>query len=104
MSLVEIKPWRIRAHIAVVLGGLFEEVIPRFQVLPSRKSLVVKAPENQYQSTNIRIYEGARRLVRDNHKLAEFELPNLIPGSNITITITEDTDFTLIVNVEDISE
>ncbi|KAF8598637.1 actin-like ATPase domain-containing protein [Ceratobasidium sp. AG-I] len=98
---LEWHPW-VNLPLAIGIetsGGLFEVVMPRITVLPNHGSHIFVVPDTQ--PTKIRLFEGERRLVRDNCFLDEFELPYLSPGSNITIVVETQQDNGLTMTVQD---
>lgn len=61
------------------MGGLMDILIPRNSKIPSRASRQYTTQKDGQAGMRISIYQGERDLVRDNRKLAEFNLTG-IPG------------------------
>merc|ERR1712228_580430 len=55
------------------------KIISRNTVLPSRKTQNYNLNDPNQKTTSIRIFEGERPMVQDNHKLGEFQLSGF-PG------------------------
>lgn len=60
-------------------GGLMDVLIPRNAKIPSRASRQYTTQVDGQSGMRISVYQGERDLVKDNRKLAEFNLSN-IPG------------------------
>jgi len=60
-------------------GGLMDVLIPRNAKIPSRASRQYTTQVDGQPGMRISVYQGERDLVKDNRKLAEFNLSN-IPG------------------------
>jgi molecular chaperone HscA len=61
------------------MGGLMDVLIPRNSKIPSKAGRQYTTQKDGQGSVRISVYQGERDLVRDNRKLAEFNLSN-IPG------------------------
>jgi len=55
-------------------------IIPRNSIIPIRKTKKFYADEDNQTSLNIKIYEGERKLTKDNYLIGSFELTGLVPG------------------------
>lgn len=60
-------------------GGLMDVLVPRNSKIPSRASRQYTTQVNGQSGMKISVYQGERDLVKDNRKLAEFNLTG-IPG------------------------
>ncbi|MBA3675467.1 MAG: Hsp70 family protein, partial [Chitinophagaceae bacterium] len=60
-------------------GGLMDILIPRNSKIPTKASRQYTTQVNGQSGIKISVYQGERDLVKDNRKLAEFNLTN-IPG------------------------
>lgn len=61
------------------MGGLMDVLIPRNAKIPSKAGRQYTTQKDGQSSMRIAVYQGERDLVKDNRKLAEFNLTN-IPG------------------------
>ncbi|MBC7872362.1 MAG: Hsp70 family protein, partial [Ferruginibacter sp.] len=61
------------------MGGLMDVLIPRNSKIPSKTARQYTTQKDGQGSMRISVYQGERDLVKDNRKLAEFNLTN-IPG------------------------
>jgi molecular chaperone HscA len=61
------------------MGGLMDVLIPRNSKIPTKAGRQYTTQKDGQGSMRIAVYQGERDLVRDNRKLAEFNLTN-IPG------------------------
>jgi molecular chaperone DnaK len=71
----------------MIIGGLFQEIILRNQVLPTRKSRDFRVSKYQSQPIKLRVFEGMRKLAQDNRLLGEFGLPRVERGSKIAVQL-----------------
>ncbi len=74
--LLDITPLSLGIETA---GGLMDVMIPRNAKIPSKASRQYTTQIDGQGSMRISVYQGERDLVKDNRKLAEFNLKN-IPG------------------------
>jgi molecular chaperone HscA len=61
------------------MGGLMDVLVPRNSRIPSKSSRQYTTQKDGQGSMRISVFQGERDLVKDNRKLAEFNLTN-IPG------------------------
>ena len=61
------------------MGGLMDVLIPRNSKIPSKASRQYTTQKDGQSGIRISVYQGERDLVKDNRKLAEFNLAG-IPG------------------------
>merc|ERR1711868_69684 len=61
------------------VGGVMTKVIPRGTVIPAKKSQVFTTYQDQQTTVSIKIFEGERALVKDNHLLGKFDLNGIPP-------------------------
>merc|ERR1712217_471038 len=74
-------------------GGIFDKMIPRNSALPvtKSKSFVTSTPDSS--DTHIIVYEGERKMVKDNNKLGNFILSGFPKGpAGISHEVTFDVD------------
>jgi len=77
------------------------KVIPRGTVIPAKKSQVFTTYQDQQTTVSIKVYEGERALVKDNHLLGKFDLngippaPKGVPQIEVTFEIDENSIMTV---------
>jgi len=83
------------------VGGVMTKVIPRGTVIPAKKSQVFTTYQDQQTTVSIKIFEGERALVKDNHLLGKFDLngippaPKGVPQIEVTFEIDENSIMTV---------
>jgi len=83
------------------VGGVMTKVIPRGTVIPAKKSQVFTTYQDQQTTVSIKIFEGERALVKDNHLLGKFDLngippaPKGVPQIEVTFEIDENSILTV---------
>jgi len=82
-------------------NGTMIRLIPRNSVIPSKKSQVITTYADDQPEITIRVYEGERPLVKDNHKLGEFRFGGIAPApaGHPQLEVTFDIDSNGILNV-----
>ena len=61
-------------------GGVMTAVVPRNSIIPTRKTQVFSTYADNQDRVLIRVFEGERSMVKDNHFLDEFELAGIAPA------------------------
>lgn len=88
-------------------GGAMNIVIDKNTPIPVSQTKVFTTVEDNQYSVKIKVYEGERTLVRDNHKLGDFELCDLpaVPRgmAKIEVTFEVNQDGLLFVSAMDIN-
>jgi molecular chaperone DnaK len=84
-----------------VLGGLFDVVIPKNTTIPTRKTKIYTTAEDNQTSVWVKVYQGERRIARENRLLGEFELSGIPPAPRGVpqIEVTFDIDVNGILTV-----
>lgn len=78
------------------MGGLMEVLIPRNSKIPSRAGRQYTTQKDGQTSMRISVYQGERDLVKDNRKLAEFNLTGIpampagLPKVEISFLVNAD--------------
>ena len=60
-------------------GGLMGEIIPRNTVIPTSRSKVYTTAEDNQAAVMNKVFEGERKLTKDNRLLGSFELTGIPP-------------------------
>ncbi|CAD8188529.1 unnamed protein product [Paramecium pentaurelia] len=78
------------------VGGVMNKIIPKGSFIPTKKSQVFTTYVDNQTTVTITVFEGERPLVKDNHKLGQFDLtdipkmPKGQPQIEVTFEIDED--------------
>ena len=88
------------------MGGLMDVLIPRNSKIPSKAGRQYTTQKDGQGSMRISVYQGERDLVKDNRKLAEFNLTN-IPGMpaglpKVEVSFLINADGILMVNAKEL--
>jgi len=87
-------------------GGVMGEIIPRNTVVPTSRTKVYTTAEDGQTAVNNKVYEGERKLTKDNRLLSQFELSDIPPmekgKAQIEVTFDVDTDGILTVSAREL--
>jgi molecular chaperone HscA len=88
------------------MGGLMEVLIPRNSKIPTKASRQYTTQKDAQSGIRISVYQGERDLVKDNRKLAEFNLTG-IPGMpagipKVEISFLVNADGILVVKAKEL--
>ncbi len=88
------------------MGGLMDVLMPRNSKIPSKASRQYTTQKDGQSGIRISVYQGERDLVKDNRKLAEFNLTG-IPGMpaglpKIEVSFLVNADGILMVNAKEL--
>jgi len=85
-----------------VIGGEMNIILPRNQRIPTKKTKKYTTDSDNQTSVTIEIYEGERKLTKNNFKIGEFNLSGIEPAPRgyAEIEITFNIDINGIVTVK----
>jgi len=90
------------------IGGVMNVLISRNSVIPIRKKKRYSTDSDNETSVIIKIYEGERKMTKDNFFVGEFELTEIDPAprgvAQIDITFSVDVNGIINVTAEDIKK
>ncbi len=83
------------------IGGVMNVIIPRNSVIPIKRKRKYTTDSDYETSVNVKVFEGERKMTKDNFLVGEFELKGIekAPRGIVQIEITFSVDVNGIINV-----
>lgn len=91
MVLIDVAPLDLGIETA---GGVMSVIVPRGTTIPGKKSQIFSTYADNQPAITVQVYEGQRKLTRDNNLLGKFNLEGIPPAPRGVpqIEVTYDLD------------
>ena len=103
LVLLDVTPLSLGVEIK---GGEMDVLVPRNTTIPCKKSMVYQNVRDNQPQVRVKVYQGERKLVKDNHFLGEFimKIPPKKKGQvKIEVTFEEDINGILLVTAKELT-
>eukprot|EP00122_Pirum_gemmata_P008839 Pgem_evm1s8158 len=102
VTLIDVTPLTMGIE---TVGGVMTKLIPLNSHIPTKKSQIFSTAADNQDTVTIKVYEGERTMVKDNHLLGSFDLSG-IPAAprgtpQIEVTFKVDANGILMVSAEE---
>ena len=103
LVLLDVTPLSLGVEIK---GGEMDVLVPRNTTIPCKKSMTYQNVRDNQPQVRVKVYQGERKFVKDNHFLGEFvmKIPPKKRGEvRVEVTFEEDINGILVVSAKELT-